>query len=167
MFSIDKIFNKELSEDNKKEGLFKKLENIKDKNKELTNRFSTTKALKNKINNQDKRLVYDANHSFSELRNINNIKKLSFESMFSIMKEIHQKFNNLSNLKTRTKDNEKRKQKVLANVADIYNELHYVYKSKYNKFDYKKLRLSNNYQDLSEEEQEKQDEKTTDLSEFN
>ena len=87
--------------------------------------------------------------------------------MFSIMKEIHQKFNNLSNLKTRTKDNEKRKQKVLANVADIYNELYYVYKSKYNKFDYKKLRLSNNYQDLSEEEQEKQDEKTTDLSEFN
>ena len=87
--------------------------------------------------------------------------------MFSITKEIHQKFNNLSNLKTRTKDNEKRKQKVLANVADIYNELYYVYKSKCNKFDYKKLRLSNNYQDLSEEEQEKQDEKTTDLSEFN
>ena len=164
---LGKIFNKGLSEDDKKEGLFKRLENIKDKNEELINRFSTTKALKNKINNQDKRLVYDANHSFSELRNINNIKKLSFESMFSITKEIHQKFNNLSNLKTRTKDNEKRKQKVLANVADIYNELYYVYKSKYNKFDYKKLRLSNNYQDLSEEEQEKQDEKTTDLSEFN
>ena len=164
---LGKIFNKGLSEDDKKEGLFKRLENIKDKNEELINRFSTTKALKNKINNQDKRLVYDANHSFSELRNINNIKKLSFESMFSITKEIHQKFNNLSNLKTRTKDNEKRKQKVLANVADIYNELYYVYKSKCNKFDYKKLRLSNNYQDLSEEEQEKQDEKTTDLSEFN
>ena len=133
MFSIGKIFNKELSEDNKKEGLFKKLENIKDKNKELTNRFSTTKALKNKINNQDKRLVYDANHSFSELRNINNIKKLSFESMFSIMKEIHQNFDKLNNLKTRTEDNGKRKQKVLTNVADIYNELYYVYKSKYNK----------------------------------
>ena len=164
---LGKIFNKGLSEEDKKEGLFKRLENIKDKNKELINRFSTTKALKNKINNQDKRLVYDANHSFSELRNINNIKKLSFESMFSIMKEIHQKFNNLSYLKTRTKYNEKRKEKVLANVADIYNELYYVYKSKYKKFDYKKLRLSNNYQDLSEEEQEKQDEKTTDLSEFN
>ena len=106
------------------------------------------------------------------------LKKLSFESMFSIIKEIYQKFNKLNNLKTRTKDNEKRKQKVLTNVADIYNELYYVYKSTYNKkidklsankkkkFDYKKLRLSDNYQYLPEEEQEKQDEKTTDLKEF-
>ena len=29
---MGKIFNKELSEDDKKEGLFKRLENIKDKN---------------------------------------------------------------------------------------------------------------------------------------
>ena len=35
------------------------------------------------------------------------------------------------------------------------------------KFDYKKLRLSDNYQYLSEEEQEKQDEKTTAPSKFN
>ena len=42
--------------------------------------------------------------------------------MFSLMKEINQKFNKLNNPKTRTKDNEKRKQKVLTNVADIYNE---------------------------------------------
>ena len=34
-------------------------------------------------------------------------------------------------------------------------------------FDYKKLRLSDNYLYSSEEEQEKQDEKTTDLDEFN
>ena len=128
-----KKVNEGLSEDDKKEGLFKRLENIKDKNEELINRFSTTKAFKNKINNQGKRLVYDANHNFAELRNIDNIKKLSFESMFSIMKEIHQNFDKLNNLKTRTEDNEKRKQKVLTNVADIYNELYYVYKSKYNK----------------------------------
>ena len=38
---------------------------------------------------------------------------------------------------------------------------------KIKKFDYKKLRLSDNYQYSSEEEQEKQDEKTTDLNEFN
>ena len=99
--------------------------------------------------------------------------------MFRIMKDINQKFNKLNNLKTRTKDNEKQKQKVLINVADICNELYYVCKRKYNKkidklsainkkrFDYKKLRLSDNYQYLSEEEQEKQDEKTTAPSKFN
>ena len=44
--------------------------------------------------------------------------------MFNIMKDYHNKFNNLNNLKTRTKDNEKRKKEVLNNVGDIYNELH-------------------------------------------
>ena len=41
--------------------------------------------------------------------------------MFDIMKEYHEKFNKLNNLKTRTKDNEKRKQEVLTSVADIYD----------------------------------------------
>ena len=72
---------------------------------------------------------------------------------------------------------------MLTNVSDIYNELYDIYKSKYNKnidrlsgnnkkkFDYKKLRLSDNYLYSSEEEQEKeqekQDEKTIDPNEFN
>ena len=106
--------------------------------------------------------------------------------MFNLMKEYHKKFNKLNNLKLRTKDNENLKQKVLTNVGNIYNELYDIYKSKYKqkidklstknkkKFDYKKLRLSDNYLYLSEkeqeeeqEEQEKQNKKTTDLSKFN
>ena len=106
--------------------------------------------------------------------------------MFNLMKEYHKKFNKLNNLKLRTKDNENLKQKVLTNVGNIYNELYDIYKSKYKqkidklstknkkKFDYKKLRLSDNYLYLSEEEQEeeqeeqeKQNKKTTDLNKFN
>ena len=113
--------------------------------------------------------------------------------MFNIMKEYHQKFNKLKNLKTRTKDNEKQQQEVLTNVGDTYNELYDIYKNKHNKkidkssannkkidkssasntkkFDYKKLRVSDNYLYKSEEEQkeeqEKQDEKTIDANEFN
>ena len=86
--------------------------------------------------------------------------------MLNIMKEYHKKFNSLNNLKPRTEDNEKRKQDVLTNVGDIYNELYGIYKSKYNKkinrlnvktkkkLDYSKLRLSDNYLYLSKEEQE-------------
>ena len=71
---LGKIFNKGLSEDDKNEGLFKRLENIKDKNEELINTLSTTnKAPKNKINNQSK---YDVNHSFAKLKNIDYIKKV-------------------------------------------------------------------------------------------
>ena len=48
---LGKIFNKGLSEEDRKEGLLKRLENIKDKNEELLNVFNTTnKASKNKIN---------------------------------------------------------------------------------------------------------------------
>ena len=73
------------------------------------------------------------------------------------------------------------KDKVLKDAREFYNELYYIYKDKYNEkinsldtknrkeLDYKKLRLSDNYLYSSEEEQEKQDEKTTkaDPNEFN
>ena len=130
---LGKIFNTGLSEEDKKEGLFKRLENIKDKNEELINRFSTTnRASKNKTNNESKKLVHNANHSFAKFRNIGN-NKLSLDSMFNLMKEYHEKFNSLNNLKQQTKDNEKLKQEVLTNVGDIYTELYDIYKSKYNK----------------------------------
>ena len=87
---LGKIFNKGLSEDDKKEGLFKRLENIKDKNEKLINTLSATnKAPKNKINNQSKKLIYDVNHNFAKLRNIGDVKKLSLDSMFSLMQEYH------------------------------------------------------------------------------
>ena len=105
---MGKIFNKGLSEEDKKEGLFKRLENIKDKNEVLINTLSTTnKASKNKTNNQSKSLIYNGNHSFAELKNIDSIKKLSLDSIFNIMKEYYKKFNKLNNLKTRTNENKK------------------------------------------------------------
>ena len=131
---LGRIFNKGLSEQNKKEALFKSVENIKDKNEELINRFSTTnKASKNRTNNQGQKLIYDGNHSFTELKNIDRIKKLSLSSMFIQIQDYKQKCNKLDDLKTRTKSNKKRKQKVLANVSNICNELYYIYKNKYNK----------------------------------
>ena len=87
---LNKIFNKELSEEDKKEGFLKELKNIKDKNEELLNTLSATnKAPKNKINIQSKKLIYDVNHSFAKLEITDNIKKLSLDSMFNLMKEHH------------------------------------------------------------------------------
>ena len=49
---LGKIFNKGLSEDDKKEGILKRLEHVKDKNDELLNTFDkTNKTPKNKTNN--------------------------------------------------------------------------------------------------------------------
>ena len=86
---LDKIFNKELSEDDKKEGLFKRLENIKGKNKELVKAFNTTnKVLKNKTNIQNKNLVYDSKHSFVRFKNIED---LSLNSMYNKLKDLSKK----------------------------------------------------------------------------
>ena len=74
---MGKIFNKGLSEEDKKEGILKRLENINNKNNELLNTFNkTNKTSKNKTNNQRKKLIYNAEHSFAKLKNIDDIKKI-------------------------------------------------------------------------------------------
>ena len=130
---LGKVFNKGLSEEDKKEGVLKGLKNIKDKNEELINTLSATnKAPKNKINNQSKKLIYDVNHSFAKLRNIDDIKKLSLDSMFNLMKEHYKKLNSLINLKPRSKEN-KDKRFAIIYAGNIYSKLYDIYKSKYNK----------------------------------
>ena len=172
---LGKIFNKGLKEEDKKEGLFKILENIKDKNKELLNAFSTTnkvsKALKNKVDNQNKQnknLIYNSQHSFVKFKDIGEFKELSLDSMHKKLKNFHKKFTSLKNVAPQTEANKNLEKKVLDNAGDLYNELYYIYKDKYNEeinklnrkdsknFDYKKLRLTDDYQYESENEEEQQ-----------
>ena len=49
--------------------------------------------------------MYNTKYSFSKLRNIEDIKKLSLDSMFNLMKEHYKKLNNLIDLKQRTRVN--------------------------------------------------------------
>ena len=130
---LGKIFNKGLSEEDRKEGLLKRLENTEDINEEIINTFNTTnKTPKNKTNNQSKKLIYNAGHSFAKLRNIDDIKNLSLNSMFTLMREYHKKFTSLNNLVAQTENNKELKQEALINAGDLYNELYYIYKNKYN-----------------------------------
>ena len=79
---LGKIFNKGLSEEDKKEGILKRLENIKNKNNELLNTFSTTtKASKNKINIESKNSIYDSKHSFVKYKDI-DINELPLDFMY-------------------------------------------------------------------------------------
>ena len=72
---LGKIFNKGLSKEDKKEGLFKRLENIKDKNEELINTVSTTNETpKNKRNNQSKKLIYNAKYILQNLKRLARLK---------------------------------------------------------------------------------------------
>ena len=91
---LGKVFNKGLSEEDKKEGILKGIKNIKDKNEELINIFNAT----NKASKSDV-LTYNTKYSFVKLKNIDDIKKLSLDPMFNLMKEHHKKLNSLINLK--------------------------------------------------------------------
>ena len=53
------------------------------------------------------------------LKNINDIKDLSLDSMFNRMRMYHKKFTSLNNLTPRTENKEKLKQEVLNNAGDI------------------------------------------------
>ena len=131
---LGKIFNKGLSKDDKKEGILKRLENIKDRNDELLITFNTTnKSSKNKINTQSMKLMYNTKYSFAKLKNIGDIKKLSLNSMYNLMKDHHKKFTKLNKLVPRTEHNINKNKKVLINAENLYNELYYIYKNKYNK----------------------------------
>ena len=72
-----KIFNKGLNEEDKKEGILKRLKNIKDKNDELLNTYNTTNKINKtpKINNQSKILIYGKQYSFAKVRNIYDIEE--------------------------------------------------------------------------------------------
>ena len=80
----------------------------------------------------------------------------------------------LENVTPQTDENEDQQEKVLNDVRDLFNERYYIYKDKYNekknglkrkdtkRFDYKKLRPTNDYQYESEEEKEQQTSKKPD-----
>ena len=89
-FPLGKVFNKGLSKEDKKEGLFIRLDNIKDKNEELINTLSANnKASKNKKYTKSDVLMYNTKYSFIKLKNIDDIKKLSLDSTFNLMKDYH------------------------------------------------------------------------------
>ena len=172
--TLGKIFNKGLSKEDKKEGILKRLEKIKDKNDELLNTFNTTNKINKinkinktpKINNQSKILIYNTQHSFAKFRNIDDIKELSLDSMYKKLNDFHKKSTRFKIVVPRTKDKKILKNKVLSNAGNLYNDLYYIYKDKYNKeinslntenkkkLNYKKLRLTDDYQYPPEEEQE-------------
>ena len=107
-----KIFNKGLNEEDKKEGIFKRQENIKGKNEELIKAFS--KAPKDKVSNKDKQnknLVYNSQHSFAKFKDIDEIKELSLDSMHKALKNFNKKFTSLKNVVRQIKANKKLKKK--------------------------------------------------------
>ena len=131
---LGKIFNKGLSENDKKEGVLKGLVNIKDKNEELINTINTTnRATKNKINIQNKNLIYNSKHSFVKYRDIDEFKELSLDIFYKKLNKFNDEITSLENISSRKEEKKGLKNQVLFNAKKLYNVLYYIYKDKYNK----------------------------------
>ena len=123
----------------------------------------------NKVNikkKQDKNLIYNSQYSFTKFKDIDEFKELSLDSMYKKLNDLKKKINKLKTVDSQTNENKAFKPKVLENVGDLFNELYYIDKDRYNEekdglntknkkvFYYKKLRLTDDYQYESEEEKE-------------
>ena len=107
---LGKVFNKGLTEEDKKEGLLKSVKNIGDKDKELL------KEIKNQItkesNKKDSKtvktknsLVYDQNHNFYNYRLDKFVEIPSIESTFDIFETFYKDVVSLKTLEAKTKKN--------------------------------------------------------------
>ena len=96
----------------------------------LTNN-SKSKTNKNKSckNKQTKYLVYHPQHSFAKFKDINEFKETSLDSMYKRLNDFRKRINRLT-VNPQTDDNKVLKENVLDGVADIFNELYYIYKDK-------------------------------------
>ena len=107
----------------------------------------------NKVNikkKQDKNLIYNSQHSFTKFKDIDEFKELSLDSMYKKLNDL-KKINKFKAVIPQANENKILKPKVL----NIYNDLYYIYKDKYNEekdglntkdkklLYYKKLRLHN------------------------
>ena len=73
---LGNIFTKGFDKDDKKEGLFKRIENIKDKNEELLNVFSATNKVSKAAKNESD-FNYDSRYGFYKFdRDFENFKKI-------------------------------------------------------------------------------------------
>ena len=83
--------------------------------------------------------------------------------MHKKLNDFKKRFNKFKDVNPETDENIALKQKVLGNVGDLFNDLYYIYKDKYNKekdglntknkniFYYKKLSLTDDYQNEFED----------------
>ena len=121
--SLGNVFTKGLDKDDQKEGLFKRLENIKDKNEELLNAFSAankvSKAAKNQYNceyNYDNTFVF---HKF--YRGFKKFKRMSLSSEYDEINDLYRLLNAFISMHEATNTEIKnRKNRILNNVNQLY-----------------------------------------------
>ena len=126
------IFNKGLDKDDQKEGQFKRLRNIEDKNEEQLKLFSNANKTSSYIKNESD-YNYDNNFAFYKFyRDFQNFKDRSLESKYNDISKFYRALNEFKNHKTNTDETQQRKNRVINNVVALYNNYFDSYKKTFN-----------------------------------
>ena len=129
---MGKIFNKGLDKDDKKEGLFKRLKNIEDKNEEQLKLLSNTNKTSSYIKNESD-YNYDNNFAFYKFyRDFQNFKDRSLESKYNDISKFYRALNEFKNHKANTDETQQCKNRVINNAVELYNNYFDSYKKTFN-----------------------------------
>ena len=136
VFEQAKFDTKGLGKNDQKEGLFKRLENIKDKNEELLKAFSTANRVSKTAKNQSD-FNYDSRYAFYRFyRDFENFKRMvSIDSKHGELKEFYILLSNFNNHKPIATKTRNRKDRILNNVNQLYNKYLDTYKKNYDSED--------------------------------
>ena len=136
VFEQAKFDTKGLGKNDKKEGLFKRLENIKDKNEELLKAFSTANRVSKTAKNQSD-FNYDSRYAFYRFyRDFENFKRMvSIDSKYGELKEFYILLSDFKNHKPIATKTRNRKDRILNNVNQLYNKYLDTYKKNYDSED--------------------------------
>ena len=129
---LSNIFSKGLDKADQKEGLLKRLENIKDKKKELLNAFSAANTLSKAAKNESD-FNYDFKYTFNKFyRDFKKFKRMSLSSKYNEMNDFYTLLNAFINTHeattTETKDCNDR---IVNNVKQLYDKYFDTYKKIY------------------------------------
>ena len=112
---LGKGFNKGLDKDDQKEGLFKRLKNIEEKNEEQLKILSNANKSRSYIKNESD-YNYDNNFVFDKFyRDFENFKYRSLESKYTDISKFYRVLKEFKNHKTNTDETQQRKNKVINN----------------------------------------------------
>ena len=119
---LGKVFNKGLDDnDDKKEGLLKRLKNIEDKNEEQLQLFSSTNKI-SRIAKNESDYNYDSKFAFYKFyRDFENYTKRSLGSKYSDISMFYNLLNEFEKHNIITPETKVRKTRVMNNVVDLYN----------------------------------------------
>ena len=129
---LGKIFNKGLNKDDQKEGLFKRLKNIEDKNEKQLKLLSHANKTSSYIKNEGD-YNYDNKFAFYKFyRDFQNFKDRSLESKYNDISKFYSTLNEFKNHKRNTDETQQCKNRLINNAVALYNNYFDSYKKTFN-----------------------------------